>query len=635
MGENLKGAPLSIRFKVILPYLLLTLLVAVTGVYVVTNLVTNTLSERLTNQLLESGRVVSDDIARQEISHIEKARIIAYTRGLAEAITEKSTDDLRALALPAVSGLDVENLFLFGKQGDETLHFLQRPDGGLAEFNTQSSETLRKIALDILAKNNPNTLPQRTLDIDPVDGKYYYFTAIPIPLENEIVGVVFIGTSLNTILPYLKSTSLANIILYNDSGEAIATTFGAQSTNPLFVSSLNITKALYQKVSVSEELVNGENLLIEGRWYRLARGALRVSDKQLSVFAVALPLEFVIETGSISRNNYVAIFTVAMLIVILIGYAISRMIIMPLSSLVSTSQAITDGDLTKRSGIRSRDEIGTLANTFDEMTERLQKHTIELEKTNQMLEQMDQTKASFIQVSAHELRTPLTLVKGYVQMLQEEASDNPRISTLSEGILGGYERMASVVNNMLDVSKIDSQTMEIKPGPIQMGLIIMQLEKEFKSALKERNITISTKGLDTLPLFTADPDLINKAFYHLVINAIKYTPDGGQITISGRETISKPTLKEVEIIVEDTGIGIAKEHQDLIFAKFYQTGEVLLHSSGKTNFKGGGPGLGLAIAQGIIEAHRGKIWVESAGCDEENCPGSKFYVRLPLEKQES
>ena len=397
---------MSIRFKVILPYLLLTLFVAITGVYVVTSLVTSTLSERLTNQLLEAGRVVSDDIARQEISHIETARLIAYTRCVAEALTENTNQEIRLLVLPSAASQDLDNLFIFGKGGSEKLHAIQRADGGFAEFNSQPSEELKEIAFGILTQNNPNALPQRLIEKDPVDGKYYYFTAIAIPFENEVAGVVFVGTSLNTLLPYLKSASLANIVLYNESGETIATTFGAESADPLFASTLNISDETYQNASAAEDVVDGENIKVDGREYRLARGPLRVSDTGLGVFAVALPLEFVIETGSISRNNYVALFTVAMLVVIAIGYAISRMIIKPLSSLISTSQAITAGDLTKRSGIQSRDEIGTLADTFDEMTERLQKHTVELEKTNQMLAQMDQTKASFIQVSAHELRTP-------------------------------------------------------------------------------------------------------------------------------------------------------------------------------------------------------------------------------------
>ena len=103
---------MSIRLKVILPYLILTLIVAVTGVYVVTRLVANSLSERLTNQLLEAGRVVSDGIARQEIKHLEVARIVAYTRGVAEAMDASDSAQVVTLAKPIAVGLDAENLII-------------------------------------------------------------------------------------------------------------------------------------------------------------------------------------------------------------------------------------------------------------------------------------------------------------------------------------------------------------------------------------------------------------------------------------------------------------------------------------------------------------------------------------------
>ncbi|MCP4138802.1 MAG: HAMP domain-containing histidine kinase [Chloroflexi bacterium] len=311
---------------------------------------------------------------------------------------------------------------------------------------------------------------------------------------------------------------MANIIFYDQKGKAISTTFSVQNADPSFASTLNITEDIYEKVEKSEGLIHGENIEIDGRWYRLARGVLKVADTQLGLFAVSLPLNFVIETGSVSRNTYVFLFAIAMIVVILIGYYISRMIITPLSSLINTSQAISSGDLTKRTEIQSKDEIGVLAQAFDKMTERLQSRTTELEKTNKMLEQMDQTKANFIQISAHELRTPLTLVNGYAQMLKMKAADDADLDTLAQGILDGYDRMASIVGNMLDLSKIDNRTMEVSLGSVQIGLLIMQLQKEFQSPLKKRNLTLSAEGLGSLPLLKGDPALLAKAFYHLIIN---------------------------------------------------------------------------------------------------------------------
>jgi signal transduction histidine kinase len=133
-----------------------------------------------------------------------------------------------------------------------------------------------------------------------------------------------------------------------------------------------------------------------------------------------------------------------------------------------------------------------------------------------------------------------------------------------------------------------------------------------------------------LPPIEADPDMLYKVFYNVIINAIKYTPDGGQITVGGQVVDDVPSGKYIQIRVRDTGIGIDAKHHGLIFEKLYQVGEVALHSSGKTKFKGGGPGLGLAIAKGIVEAHGGRIWVESPGYDEESCPGSTFYILLPV-----
>ena len=112
---------------------------------------------------------------------------------------------------------------------------------------------------------------------------------------------------------------------------------------------------------------------------------------------------------------------------------------------------------------------------------------------------------------------------------------------------------------------------------------------------------------------------------NVISNAIKFTPDQGRITIDGR---SLPGF--IELTIADTGIGISTENQTRIFENFGQVERVNLHSSGKTKFKGGGPGLGLPITRGIIEAHGGTIWVEFPGYDEEKCPGSTFHILIPI-----
>jgi len=622
---------MSIRIKVILPYLLLTLVIAVTGVFVVTRLVANSLHERLLNQLLEAGRVVSDDFVRQEIQHVETARIVAFTRGLSEALNDGDSKTVSELASPTAGGLGIENLIVIDRQGWEMTHLIFSADGQLEEVENQIGAGSSPMAQTILQSNDPDSPPLRGLGINPADGRYYYFTAIPVPLEDHISGVVIVGTSLDSLLPFLKATSLADVIIYGGNGQALATSLISINEDEASLESISIPEDEFQEIVNSSEIIYGENFSTGGRWYSLARGTLRVGNDRLGAFAVVLPLNFVLQAGAASRNTYVIIFTLTMAGVVLIGFFISRLITKPLSKLVRTSNAIASGDLDRRTDVTGKDEIGVLANTFDTMTSKLQKRTIELEKSNRILEQMDRTKSSFIKVSAHELRTPLTLIRGYTSLLKQKAEKYSDLEELSKGLMIGFDRMYEIVNSMLDVTKIDSNTLEITPTNSRLSDIIAKAHENFKPVLEERNLTFSLDGLDTIPMVSVDPDMIYKVFYHVIMNAIKYTPDGGYIHIVGRALENEPAGPEVEIAILDTGIGIASQNQDLVFDKFYQTGEVMLHSSGKTKFKGGGPGLGLAIARGIVEAHHGRIWAVSSGHDEQKYPGSTFFVRLPVQ----
>jgi signal transduction histidine kinase len=126
--------------------------------------------------------------------------------------------------------------------------------------------------------------------------------------------------------------------------------------------------------------------------------------------------------------------------------------------------------------------------------------------------------------------------------------------------------------------------------------------------------------------------LLKKALDNIIVNAIKFTPDGGSIFINARPVEVNGHGEFCEIRIHDTGIGIDPANHKIVFEKLYQLGKVELHSSGRTKFKGGGPGLGLAIAAGIVKSHSGKIWVESPGYDEEKLPGSTFIVQIPLAK---
>lgn len=621
---------MSIRLKIALPFLLLTIVVSVIGVYVVTRLVTGTLTERLTNQLLEAGRVVSDSFVRQEGQHVKEALRVVYTDGLVEAVLSEDREAVLKLVKPAFGSGTVENLIVISPQRNEILHLLRDKAGEIVVVEQDTGASNSPIVIPFLKNKNPDEPPRRALGGNLVNDEVYYYTALPISVDGKFYGVIVLGTSIKTLLPAFKQVALADIVLYGNGGQAIATTLGSADEKTL--TELSIPEDQYlELINTSEPLVTGVNVEIADRDFSIGRAPLQIGNDRIGVFAVALPTDFVVQFGASNRTTYALIFSILMLLVVVIGYFVSRMIIVPLYSLVDTSQAIAGGDLNRRTGLHTGDEIGTLANTFDEMTTRLQERTVELEEKNETLRKMDKTKTNFIQISAHELRTPLTLIMGYSQMLAQDLKENPTMQALAQGILDGAERMNDVVDSMTDVSRIDSNALVLRKTTMELGPIIRRVQREFESAFKERNIHFTTEGLQKLPPITADPDMLQKVFYHLVMNAIKFTPDGGNVKVMG-QFVNGAEPPQLEVTVCDTGIGVDPGMHELIFQKFQQTGEVLMHSSGKTKFKGGGPGLGLAIARGIVQAHGGRIWVESPGHDEEKFPGSKFTISLPAQK---
>jgi signal transduction histidine kinase len=263
-----------------------------------------------------------------------------------------------------------------------------------------------------------------------------------------------------------------------------------------------------------------------------------------------------------------------------------------------------------------------------------EKLNIQLSKANQELFRLDKAKSDFISIASHELRTPLTQILGYNDILGDmvESGSVPRSMGLQmvESVRKAARRLEEIVETLFDVSKLDTNSLEFNKTPTSIPLVIAAAIDKWSKALEERKINISVKGMNSLPQVTADGNRLTQVFSHLVQNANKSTPDGGQIRISGKSFEEGDEKKKfVEIIVADTGIGISSEDLERIFEKFYRVGNIMLHSTGDTKFKGAGPGLGLTIARGIVEAHQGRIWAESSGHDEIALPGAKLHVLLP------
>ncbi len=265
-----------------------------------------------------------------------------------------------------------------------------------------------------------------------------------------------------------------------------------------------------------------------------------------------------------------------------------------------------------------------------EMEARVAHVSGELQETRDKLERLDRSKSAFISIAAHELKTPLTLIEGYAAMLQESvaASANPEIDVLLKGVSAGIARMQRIVKDLIDVSVIDNNLLSLNFQPVQLRQLLSQLRAALGTVLGERQQVLRVEDFPGCDAWIyADPERLHQAFRNLLENAIKYTPDFGLITVSGR---TLPGF--IEVTVKDSGIGISPENQTLIFEK-HVVSDADLHSSSHSKFKGGGAGLGLAITRGIIQAHGGTIWAESEGYDEAKLPGSTFHVLIPARTQ--
>ncbi len=296
----------------------------------------------------------------------------------------------------------------------------------------------------------------------------------------------------------------------------------------------------------------------------------------------------------------------------------------------------TEADLVTLSALANQTAVALenarLVDNLMQLNTELRQAYRNLDKANRDLERLDQTKSDFISIASHELRTPLTTIIGYTEMLIEDTTLPTGIHAMLKNISKGTKRLHEIMDSMFDIAQIDTRTMQPHLVPVDTAALIRKVSMGIEKSVRERQ-QILTLDIPTLPMVKADPNLLEKLFQHLLNNAVKFTPDAGKIKVEARQvTAGNSDFPNggLEIIVSDTGVGVDPESREIIFSKFYQPGEVNKHSTSKTRFKGSGAGLGLALSKGITEAHGGRIWVESAGYDEEKFPGSQFHVMLPL-----
>ena len=245
----------------------------------------------------------------------------------------------------------------------------------------------------------------------------------------------------------------------------------------------------------------------------------------------------------------------------------------------------------------------------------------QLQRANQELTRLDEMKTSFLLHASHELRTPLTALRSMIQLIRDGKAGT--ITDQQEEFLSiartNIDHLANIVNDLLDLSRIESGRMELNLAPLDLEGLVGYIHTLLLPQAEEKSIRLTCDVPDDLPMVWGDREKVERIMMNLVGNAFKFTPEGGIVCISAG-TFGEDG-KNAVVSVRDSGIGIPKDQLANVFERFYQV-------KGADNGKGNGIGIGLAITKGLVEAHQGTIWVES-----EVGKGSQFVFTLPISEE--
>ena len=320
---------------------------------------------------------------------------------------------------------------------------------------------------------------------------------------------------------------------------------------------------------------------------------------------------------SVYRTAVITMVSTLLLIVVLFLY-LRNVVAKPIQQLSRIASRISEGHFGDRLELSSDDEIGELAKNINKMALSLQANYHRLEKEIKEKEEallkgreLERRKDDFISMASHELKTPVTSIKVFTQILEKynkekgDVQDLKYLTRMSDQI----DRLTKIINELLDVSRIQSRRLELSKELVSPSQIIEEACENIQATVPSHKILF--RKTDVKPVFI-DKYRINQVLVNLLTNAVKYSPSGGEILLKLEENPG-----EVVVSVKDHGIGISKEYHDRIFERFYR-----VYDKNEKTFPG--LGMGLYISSEIVKKHKGRIWFE-----REEGKGSTFYFSLP------
>jgi signal transduction histidine kinase len=287
----------------------------------------------------------------------------------------------------------------------------------------------------------------------------------------------------------------------------------------------------------------------------------------------------------------------AAIIALLLARFLARGMTQPLRDMAQAASGMSRGDYRQRVGVKSRDEVGRLAEAFNAMAGEM--------------EGLERLRRELVANVSHELKTPISAIRARLENLLDGV-ERPSPEVISV-MLQQSERLSRLVDQLLDLSRLESGDVPLELEPVELAPLIDRVVSEVESARPGRSLEVRTDIPADLPPVWADRERVHQVLFNLLDNAFRFTPSGGRVAVAAARHGGS-----CEVRVEDTGPGIPPEHLGLVFERFYRVDPSRSRDDG-------GTGIGLAIARSVVEAHGGRIWAESP-----DGRGATFRFVLPL-----
>ena len=457
-------------------------------------------------------------------------------------------------------------------------------------------------AISIFAGRSIITASQEQVEHHLEDLAFAISNTLEDPMNELIEGGISYAEANNTIDSLLVDEKDIIYTLYLADGTPI---FKSDGSLP-YKENVNSAPEIF--IALQDEIGEGDVIRKNEEDVDTLYVAVRVEheDEIFGVLRLETPLALAMSSTSQQRLLKLLLFS-ALLVTLgvgVVGWFLARNLADPIEELTTTSERLRRGDMAARVTPTGPQELRLLAETFNSMANRVEGYMAE--------------SRVFVANASHELRTPLTSIKLRAEALRAGALNDPEVSELFlTEIEGEIDRLGRMVNDLLDLSRLEAGMESEKQDQVDMGLLVKEVCAIFSVRAEQKNVKLEIVSVSNLPMILANEEQLRRVLTNLLDNALKHVTQGGTISI---EVQYKKTENRIYILLQNTGRGIDKRHLPHIFERFYRVESTLPRA-----YRSPGSGLGLAISKSIVELHGGEISVTS-----ELGKGTTFCIKLPI-----